>query len=337
MELQSDYDNICEQYLLGELSESECQQLEEAYFADDSLFERFLAVKDDLLDAYARGDLTDNKLKSFEQHYLASEARRQKAGEARELIQATSNLATLETESTHLPRSRSLSGWQWFSNYLSLHPIAKRAGLVAAIVLILAGGWILVRQIQDRNARRAAEDQARKIAEPQETTADNGNRQAVPAPTSSGEQAASSPSPSTGPKPEIAVKPPSPVSAQIASLTILPISSRDSSSSEPLILSPEARVVHLNLIFSDGSYDSFDASVRTVDGQQVIRRTGLIARPNEKGKLVTVIFDSSLLQRQDHIATLRGRVKNGRLETIAEYYFRVQRDAHESNPTPPKE
>lgn len=79
------------------------------------------------------------------------------------------------------------------------------------------------------------------------------------------------------------------------------------------------------------------ASVHTVDGQQVIRRTGLIARPNEKGKLVTVIFDSSLLQRQDHIATLRGRMKNERSETIAEYYFRVQLTPRESNPTPPKE
>lgn len=327
MELQSDYDNICERYLLGQLSEADCRQLEEAYFADDSLFERFLAVKDELLDAYARGDLTGNNLKNFEQHYLASEARRQKAEEARELIQSTSAIATTEKESTHRRR-------QWFSNYLSLHPIAFRAALAVAVLVILAGGWILVREMQNSNARRTAEEQARKIAKPEDTTVDNGNRQVLT--TSGGEQVASSPSPSTGPKPDIA-KPAPQTFVQIAAITLLPISSRDTSTSESLVLTSEARIVHLNLIFSDGPYNSFDASVRTVDGQRVIRRAGLIARANEKGKLVTVIFDSSLLQRQDHIATLRGRLKNGRSETIAEYYFRVQHPTRQSNPTPPKE
>ena len=47
MEVKSDFENLCEQYLLGQLSESDRQHLEEAYFAEDDLFERYLAVKDD--------------------------------------------------------------------------------------------------------------------------------------------------------------------------------------------------------------------------------------------------------------------------------------------------
>lgn len=50
MELHSDYEVQCEKYLLGELSEDDSQQVEEAYFADDSLFERFVAVKEELID-----------------------------------------------------------------------------------------------------------------------------------------------------------------------------------------------------------------------------------------------------------------------------------------------
>ena len=57
MEQIHDYEEVCARYLLGELSEQEQAELEEGYFADDALFERFRAVKDDLIDAYARGDL----------------------------------------------------------------------------------------------------------------------------------------------------------------------------------------------------------------------------------------------------------------------------------------
>ena len=54
MEDFHDYEDTCARYLLGELSEPELAHFEESYFADDSLFERFRAVKDDLIDAYAR-------------------------------------------------------------------------------------------------------------------------------------------------------------------------------------------------------------------------------------------------------------------------------------------
>jgi hypothetical protein len=328
VELQSDFDNICEQYLLGELSESECQQMEEAYFGDDSLFERFLDVKNDLLDAYARGDLTGHKLERFEQHYLASEARRQRVEEARELIQVASAAATGvapgETESTHFQKRHHYSGWQWLN--FSLHPVALRVGLVGAMLVIIAGAWIVGRRIQDWNASRTAEE--RDNTKPADKEINNGSPPVGPSPTSGlnvgGERATSSPSPSLGAKPEIAAKPPRSTSAQIASLTLLPVSSRDTSRADSLIINPEVRVVRLSLAFSGAPYDSFEASLRTVDGQQVIRRGGLKASANGTGKTVTITFDSSLLRRQDYIATLSGRLKNGKPETIGDYYFRVE-------------
>jgi len=59
LEQQSEFEETCERYLLGELSEAEQERFEEAYFADDALFEQFQAVKDDLLDAYARDELAE--------------------------------------------------------------------------------------------------------------------------------------------------------------------------------------------------------------------------------------------------------------------------------------
>jgi anti-sigma factor RsiW len=75
VEVKSDFENLCEQYLLGELSDSDRQQLEEAYFAEDDLFERYLIVKEDLIDAYTRGELSAEKRKQFELHFLSSAAR----------------------------------------------------------------------------------------------------------------------------------------------------------------------------------------------------------------------------------------------------------------------
>jgi len=72
--------------------------------------------------------------------------------------------------------------------------------------------------------------------------------------------------------------------------------------------------------------------VRTVDGQQVFRRGGLKASSNGRGKSVTITFDSSLLHRQDYIVTLSALMKNGKLETIGDYYFRVLLHAEATTP-----
>jgi anti-sigma factor RsiW len=333
VELQTDYENLCEQYLLGDLSESDCQQLEEAYFADDSLFERFLAVKDDLLDAYTRGDLTGQKLERFEQHFLSSEARQQRVEEARELIQAVSsasvNTAISETTVAEPPGKPTLALGQWFSKHLSLHPVVLRLGFAALLLVVFVGGWIVVRQLQDRAARRSAEAaQAKPPGAAQET------RSPEPSPSQNIVKESNS-SPAPTPRPEIAAKPSTqPSSVQVASLTLLPFSSRDTGSANSLTLSQEVRLVRLNLVFSGASYDGFEASVRTVDGQQVFRRGGLKANSNASGKSVTLTVDSSLLRRQDYLVSLSGRSRNGKLETLGEYYFRIERSSPKSKPSP---
>ena len=321
MELHSDYESICEQYLLGELSESECQQLEEAYFADDSLFERFMAVKEDLLDAYSRGDLIGHKLERFERHYLTSTLRRQRVEEARELIQATSIEATTDIEARDETQQPFLK-WPRFARF-SHQPIGWRLGFIAALLLLVAGGWIVIRQIQDRSAGREKE-QVLNTTKPGDGNIVEG---ASPPPTRdvAGEAVTPGPTPSPGSKAQFPTpSAPSPTSAQIASITLLPFSSRDTSGAESLVLNRRVRIVRISFIFSGEPYDSFETSVRTVDGQQVMSRRGLKAIVTGTRKTVTITFDSSLLNRQDYIATLSGRTKNGNLETIADYYFRVQ-------------
>jgi len=325
VELTPDYETLCERYLLGELSESEAERLEQIYFTDDALFERFLSVKDELLDAYARGDLKGKKLERFEEHYLSTGPRRQRVAEASDLIRVASTAATktvVAQEESGFANRRRFPGWQLLARNLPLHPVMSRVGLVAALLAIIVGGWIVISQVQNWVAKRPTGEQAKN---------ENANQPAVPSPTSnlngSQEQASSSPSPSPSIKPEIAPKPAPLTSVQVASLTLLPVSTRETGSANSLNLGKDQRVVRLSLVLSDAGYDGFDVSVRTVDGQQVFRRRGLKSSSSATGRTLTITFDASLLSRQDYIATVVGRRKNQEPSTVGEYYFRVQHTA----------
>jgi hypothetical protein len=63
-------EDMCERYILGELSEGDQEQFEAAYFADDAFFEKYLAFKTDLLDLYSRGQLPEEKRQKFENIFL---------------------------------------------------------------------------------------------------------------------------------------------------------------------------------------------------------------------------------------------------------------------------
>ena len=60
------------QYLLGELSEQDCLDFEQATLDRDQLFEELLAVEAELTDDYVRGLLVGRKRKEFEKRMLNS-------------------------------------------------------------------------------------------------------------------------------------------------------------------------------------------------------------------------------------------------------------------------
>src|SRR5689334_2996614 len=72
-------------YLLGQLSDQEAEQVDEASIVDDDVAARLRWVEDDLVDSYANGTLTGESLSRFESHYLASPLRREKVRFAKNL------------------------------------------------------------------------------------------------------------------------------------------------------------------------------------------------------------------------------------------------------------
>ncbi|HEU4388332.1 MAG TPA: hypothetical protein VFV34_11080 [Blastocatellia bacterium] len=64
------------QYLLGELSEKDSADFEQACFHDDELFEELLAVEAELMDDYVRGVLVGRRRAQFDKRLLNSPGRR---------------------------------------------------------------------------------------------------------------------------------------------------------------------------------------------------------------------------------------------------------------------
>ncbi len=150
-------DETCERYLLGELSEAEQAQFEEAYFADDALFERFLAVKDELLDAFARGELAEEKRKRFAQHFSATAPRRRQIDQAQEFIRAVSAVSVKATNDAPLSVTTSKKKWrQSLADFFKPRPFAWQLALAAVLLIALGGFWIfIVRQPETRDEQAA--------------------------------------------------------------------------------------------------------------------------------------------------------------------------------------
>lgn len=326
MEPNHDFENIVERYLLGELSEQEQQQFEESYFADDTLFERFLAVKHDLVDAYARGDLAANKRERFEQHFLASQPRRQRVDEAKQFIRAVSLASTTAAQvSADSVAQSSEAWWRKPISKTFARPLVWQAALVVLLLAALAGSWAVMRHFQNQRAedeRLQSEEAARKKQDEERAREKNAK---IINPNG----------PPTVPSPELPPTPnkqsPEIVPAQVASILLLPFGPRDATGSNSLVLHKETRSVVLRLAFKSDDYRRYDAVLRTVASEQVLSRKGLKATTTRQGQRVAIVLDPSIFNHQDYIVTLSGLTAGGQLETIGDYYFNVKRSTTTSS------
>lgn len=335
MDQNQDYEHTCTRYLLDELTEAEQTQFEEAYFVDDLLFERFLAVKDDLIDSYARHELAGRERERFEQHFLATQPRRERVNDAREFIRAVSGLPSKARENTAKTPKRNLgaSGWQSFLRLFAPGRLVTQGALAALLLLTIAGSLVLIRRVQRERAEQLQQESAARSQKEEK------NGSAVgPAPTSGltiggqrGSVVTSQPTPTANPASpsqntnrQSLPLPGRGLTSSVASLSLMPFSPRESDSTPTsLKLGPETRVVRLSLIFKDDEYRSYDITVRTVAGEQVAHRRGLKAKAGAAGKRVTLTLNPSIFRGQDYLITLNGLTPAGKLEAINDYYLRV--------------
>jgi hypothetical protein len=156
-------DGRLRRYVLGTLTEAECDSIEREYFVQPEALDRIGSAEDDLIDEYLSGDLSAHEHEQFERYYLEAPCHRRRVALARAIRTAASRRA--------LERRR--PGRQWLV-----------AAAIAATVLIAAGGaWMLRERPRSRSA--PLENAATSVAAPKPSTVSpdtTATRAPVPAP-----------------------------------------------------------------------------------------------------------------------------------------------------------
>jgi hypothetical protein len=139
-------------YLLGRSKPEDAAQIEELFLTDDSFYQELLIVEDELVDQYVASQLSDSEAQSFENHFLNTSERREKLRFARNLqkyvARAVAETAAVtaaaqvvseppEVLASSTPPKATTGSWLW------TRPIVSYS-LAAAVVLVLAFAAVLI-------------------------------------------------------------------------------------------------------------------------------------------------------------------------------------------------
>jgi hypothetical protein len=142
-------DGRLRRYVLGTLTEGECDSIEREYFALPEALDRISSAEDDVIDEYLSGELSAHEREQFERYYLETPGHRRRVALARAIKTAASRRAL----------ERRGHGRWW--------PIAAA---VAATVLIAAGGAWMLRE-RPSSGSAPVENAASRVAAPKPSTA----------------------------------------------------------------------------------------------------------------------------------------------------------------------
>ncbi len=362
-------EGMCERYLLGELREPEQELFETAYFNDDAFFNRFLAIKDELLDLYSRNELNADKRRNIETHFRSTAPRRQRMAESREFIHALTVIAgrtapvspvgrVIEPE----PESTFESVKRFFTA-----PALAACGLIVAVLAI--GYWMtsgpaapdraaepgdqkgsaevssngevgLENTVPDGNQGKPEQASAEpsllpklpeesEIAISAQTNVPSGNTH-VPVPSRSVIPTEPQPGPTATPESRVAevLKPEEPKQADAGDRTeavTLSSTSRSVTRRNTASIGAATRNVIVRMLFGGEAYASYSVRISTLGGETVWRASNITIGMNDGPRSLAVTVPAGSLNRKDYIVILEGRSKDGRSETIREYYLHVDR------------
>jgi hypothetical protein len=84
-------------------------------------------------------------------------------------------------------------------------------------------------------------------------------------------------------------------------------------------------IVQLQLALPATPYQSYQATLRVTDGEELFTVGDLSAQQTEAGRRLNLRLPAHILTPGDYILSLNGQTTEGRTESVADYYFRVLR------------
>jgi hypothetical protein len=315
---------LMRRYLLGDLPESDTNELELQVLRDDERFEEMWEVENGLVDGYVRGRLSADEHERFERHYQASPIHRQRVAVARNLVREAD-----ESGVPAAPISEKASWTAGLNQKLGFSVWSWRSALATAMVLLaVASFWLLL----DRSRLRSGQDkllaerqsqadreqalsqqlaEARADAQKLQTEleklrAERGRESQLPHGSTSVQSNAAKP-------------------RAIYSLLLSPILTRSSENTQTATLPPETDILRLQMKVDQANARGFHITVRTVEGRQVWKQQVRSPGGRTRTAVVSAQIPAEKLPAGDYILTLSATDSEGTSEEVNRYFFKVLR------------
>ena len=250
-------------YLLGDLPESETNELEIQVLRDDEKFEEMWEIENRLVDGYVRGRLSSADRERFERHYQASPVHRQRVAVARNLVEEADR-----SRAAVIPIPAKVSLGARLSEKLGFSLLSWQSALAAAMLLFaMCSLWLLL----DRSRLRHEQEQLRAESQSRQNREDALSQQLATAQEESKKleseierlrvERNGNAQPPT--QPERTQRP------TIYSLLLSPMLMRSGDNPQTATIPPQTDLVRLQMKVDQENARRFQVSVRTVEGRQV--------------------------------------------------------------------
>ena len=301
-------------YLLGELPESESNELELRVLHDDETFEEMWEIENRLVDGYVRGSLSPADRDSFERHYQASPVHRQRVAVARNLIAEADGF-----RAAAIPIAPKAPWGARVSEKLGFSILSWQSALAAAVLLFaMCSLWLFI----DRSRLRSEQEQLRAETQSRQNRENTLSQQLATAQEESKKleseierlrvDSKRNSQPPT--QPERTQHP------TIYSLLLSPMLMRGGDNPQTATIPPQADAVRLQMKVDQEGARRFQVHVRTVEGRQVWEQQ---IKPNARNSIITAQIPANRLPVGDYILTLSAVDPTGNLEELNRYFFRV--------------
>lgn len=319
--------NMMRQYFLGALSEAEQEALEAQYLTNDDAFEDMVRVEHQLVDSYVQGRLTPDERACFEQYYMAHPDRRERVQFAAALQKKIQHERNAIAEGTHSSEPDSM--WQKVLAFLRGEHLGLVGAFVAAMVLLAIGlsYYFRPRQGIDPNIAQASPQPTLVTPSPVPPSVSPGSS---PSPKGFPIKGTGTKKPSESPTPSLpqdqshtpVIAQPSPLET-IATLSLtLGISAQESPKLE---LAQRIKQVRLQLNLDRQTYDGYQATVRGLDGKEILTRQAAQLRPINNGVSLTFLLPASLFTTGTYSLLLSGVNDKGVVSEVTTAFFKIEK------------
>lgn len=320
---------IISEYLLGSLSETESERLDELSVTDDEFALALSIAEKEMVDSYVQRGLSGDGLKRFETHYLTSSLRRDKVDFAKALqVLGGERLGTLAEEARSKDRFSSAQERGWlplFSRFRAPRLALQWGVAIVAIVSLLAGGVLLFQNLrfrQQMNQTQARRDELQQREqklqaqlEEQRTTNANSEKELAQVRE---ERAHLEEELRRSGKPL-----PSPGGSAIASFILTP-QLRGAGQFKTITIPARTELLAMQLQLEPNEYSIYTVALSDQSSHQVLWRSGRIrARGVADSKTLRVSFAANLLRTQTYSLQVSGISSTGSSELVSDYPFKV--------------